>query len=55
MKIISTQNKNGKMKAYICSECGYEYKEKEWAEKCQKWCSEHKSCNLEIIKHGKHE
>jgi len=39
-------------KIYICSECGYEYKEKEWAIKCQKWCAEHKSCNLEIIKHG---
>lgn len=40
-------------KIYVCAECGYEYEEKEWATKCQKWCHEHKSCNLEIISHGK--
>lgn len=38
---------------YVCSECGFEYEDKEWAIKCQKWCAEHKSCNLEIIKHGR--
>lgn len=35
-----------------CQECGLEYKEKEVAEKCEKWCKENKSCNLEIIKHA---
>ncbi|MEK7172754.1 MAG: DUF2933 domain-containing protein [Patescibacteria group bacterium] len=35
---------------YKCSECGFEYKEKEWAEKCKNWCSKYKSCNLEITK-----
>lgn len=39
-------------KIYVCPECGYEYKEKDWATKCQKWCSLHKSCNIDIIKHG---
>ena len=39
-------------KIYVCHECGYEYKEKEWAIKCQKWCGEHKSCNINIIKYG---
>jgi len=39
-------------KIYICTECGYEYEEKEWAIKCQEWCKEHQSCNLEIIEHG---
>jgi hypothetical protein len=39
-------------KLYRCSECGFEYKEKEWAEKCELWCREHKSCNLEIVKHA---
>jgi len=38
---------------YICRECGFEYKDKSWAEKCEKWCKEHNSCNLEIISHGK--
>lgn len=37
---------------YTCPECGFVYKEKEWAEKCEKWCRENKSCNLEIIAHG---
>lgn len=37
---------------YICEECGYRYKEKETAEKCEAWCRENHSCNLEIIKHG---
>jgi lipopolysaccharide biosynthesis regulator YciM len=38
---------------YQCEECGFLYKEKEWAEKCEAWCREHQSCNLEIIQHGK--
>ncbi len=36
----------------ICEECGFGYEQKEWAEKCQQWCKEHQSCNLEITKHG---
>jgi len=39
-------------KLYQCPECGFYYKEKEWAEKCESWCKEYKSCNLEIIKHA---
>jgi len=35
---------------YQCEECGFKYAKKETAEKCQAWCKEHKSCNLEIIK-----
>jgi transposase-like protein len=38
---------------FICKECGFEYEERDWAEKCQKWCKEHNSCNLEITKHSK--
>ncbi|MGQ9476914.1 MAG: class I SAM-dependent methyltransferase [Candidatus Bipolaricaulia bacterium] len=37
---------------YQCPECGLEYKEKEWAEECERWCKEHRSCNPEIIKHA---
>ena len=48
VKIIE---KNGRL--YQCEECGYAYEDKEWAEKCEAWCKEHKSCNLEIIQHGK--
>lgn len=35
---------------FQCEECKLLYEEKEWAEKCQAWCAEHKSCNLEITK-----
>ncbi len=37
---------------YICEECGVAYEQREWVEKCQTWCREHQSCNLEIIQHG---
>ena len=37
---------------YKCPECGLKYQEKEWAEKCEAWCKEHKSCNLEITKYA---
>lgn len=40
---------------YRCSECGFRYKDKEIAEKCQIWCKEHKSCNLDIIKYAEKE
>lgn len=43
-----------------CDICGYQYEDsstafttgKEWAEKCEAWCKEHHSCNLEITAHG---
>lgn len=35
-----------------CPECGLFYEEKKWANKCQAWCKEHKSCNLEITSHA---
>ncbi len=38
-------------KYYQCNECKFIYKYKKIAEKCQKWCKEHHSCNLEIIKY----
>lgn len=37
---------------FQCEECRLLYAEKEIAEKCQAWCAEHKSCNLEIIKYA---
>lgn len=37
---------------YQCEECGLFYVEKEIAEKCQAWCKEHNSCNLDIIKNA---
>jgi len=40
------------VKMFACPKCGYLYREKELSDKCEAWCTEHNSCNLEIIKHG---
>jgi len=48
VKVLIEENK----KLYQCEECGFKYTEKEWAEKCEAWCKEHKSCNIDIIKHA---
>lgn len=37
---------------YACEECGFAYKEKNWAEKCEAWCKEKHSCNIEITKYS---
>jgi len=46
MKIIEKESK----KYYQCKECGHVYETEELANKCEEWCKEHKSCNLEIVK-----
>ncbi len=48
--VISVTAASGNL--YSCSECGFNYRDKETAEKCEKWCKEHKSCNVEIIKYA---
>ena len=47
--MVKEVDKNNR-KLYQCEECGFKYAKKETAEKCEAWCREHKSCNLEIIK-----
>lgn len=42
----------GNAEQYQCEECGLWYAEKEIAEKCQVWCKENNSCNLDIIKNA---
>ncbi len=49
--VVKEKKENGKT-LYICEECNFTYEQKEWAEKCQRWCEQHHSCNLEIIQHG---
>jgi hypothetical protein len=46
MKIIEKESK----KYYQCEECEHIYETEELANKCEAWCKEHKSCNLEIVK-----
>ena len=48
VKKIEQDNKE----LYQCEECGFKYAEREWAEKCEAWDKEYKSCNLEIIEHA---
>lgn len=50
--MVSELQKEG-VHQYRCEECGFVYRDKAWAEKCEAWCAEHQSCNLEIIQHGK--
>ncbi len=35
---------------YKCEICGFDYKKKDYADKCENYCSEHNACSLEIIK-----
>lgn len=48
VKAIQKDNKE----IYQCEECGFHYTGKEWAEKCEAWCREHHSCNIEITAHA---
>jgi hypothetical protein len=48
VKVLEKSGKN----LYQCEICSMKYEEKEYAEKCEKWCGENKSCNLDIIKYA---
>lgn len=50
MMAVMNNGPRNQNKVFVCPECGLKYKEREWAKKCQAWCGEHKSCNVEIIK-----
>ena len=39
-------------KTYMCTICTLKYEDNSWAEQCQKWCSTHNSCSVEIAKHS---
>lgn len=45
--MIKISKQNGK-KLYQCRECGFHYEDRAQAEKCEAWCKDHKSCNIEI-------
>lgn len=53
MKELTTKlQDNAPNQQYQCIECGLHYEDKETAKKCEAWCSQNKSCNLEIIKNS---
>jgi hypothetical protein len=41
-----------RIKGFACEECGFVYKDKKTAEKCQRYCSKHHACSLEITLHA---
>jgi len=49
--MVKVVEKEGR-KEYVCEACGYRYVKKELAERCEAWCTEHHSCNLEITEQG---
>lgn len=49
--MVKEIKKNGKI-YFQCEECLFYYEGKELAEKCEKWCKEKHSCNIEITKHA---
>lgn len=52
MMYIMNHNQGKSDKSFVCPECGLFYKDSKWAGKCAAWCKEHKTCNVEIIKHA---
>ena len=49
--MVKELTKDGKT-YYQCEICEFYYDKRELAQKCQDWCKEHNSCNLEITKHA---
>ena len=49
--MVKELNKDGK-EYFQCEECSFFYEDREWAEKCEKWCKEKHSCNIEITKYA---
>jgi hypothetical protein len=47
--MVTKKDKDGRT-LFLCESCEFFYEDKELAEKCEAWCNEYKSCNLDIIK-----
>ena len=48
VKFIEEKNNN----LYQCEECKLKCEKEEIAKRCEAWCKETKSCNLEIIQYA---
>ncbi|TSC90520.1 MAG: hypothetical protein G01um10142_416 [Parcubacteria group bacterium Gr01-1014_2] len=46
------KDKNYPADSVQCDECGFHYENREWVEKYEAWCWEHKGCNIEITAHA---
>lgn len=49
---MSKTIKQNQQVVFICKECGIKYHDEKIAKKCEEWCKENKSCNLNIIKYA---
>jgi len=49
---MAKQEKYEGKNIFACEVCGFGYKEKEYAQKCEDFCKEHSGCSLEITKHA---
>lgn len=49
--MVSETRRDGEI-LYACDICGFLYREKPWAQKCQEYCSAHSACSLEIASHA---
>ena len=49
--MVKEETKNNE-NLFKCEACGFYYKEKGWAKKCEDFCNKNKSCNIEITKHS---
>jgi len=54
-KFMGKTIKQNQEVVFTCSECKMKYHDEATAKKCEEWCKENKSCNLEIIKYAIHE
>jgi len=50
--IMVKQQEQDKTRIYICEACGFGYKEKKLAQKCEDFCKKNNSCSLEITKYA---
>ncbi len=50
--MVKITHKNNNKELYQCEECSFHYQDKAIAEKCEEWCKEYKSCNIEITSHA---
>ena len=49
--MVEETNLEGEI-VYKCEKCGWMYREKNVAEKCENYCEKHKVCNLEYQKYA---
>ncbi len=51
-EVFSENHEEHDTEIFFCPACHLGYKETVWAKKCEVWCRENNSCNLEITQHA---